>query len=104
MNAAAINYNFGDLLRDDAPWFFVGAMLGAAAQVVVKPAWILRWIQSERALVFHATVAGAVLPGCSLTTVPLAVSLKSQGARLGLLTAFIVGMGLPINRNGSAMI
>lgn len=90
MSLSAIINNFADLLRDAAPWFFVGAVLGAAAQVLVKPAWVLRWIRSERASVFHASVAGAVLPGCSLTTVPLAVSLKSQGARLGTLTAFIM--------------
>ncbi len=88
MNAIAQNYLH--LLTEAVPWFLFGAVLGAAAEVLVKPAWVLRWIRSERASVFHAAVAGAVLPGCSLTTVPLAVSLKSQGARLGTLTAFIM--------------
>lgn len=90
MSVSAIINNFADLMRDAVPWFLVGAVLGVVAQVLVKPAWMLRWIQSERASVFHATVAGALLPGSSLTTVPLAVSLKSQGARLGTLTAFIL--------------
>lgn len=90
MNLSAIINNFADLLWDAAPWFLAGAVFGAIAEVLVKPAWVLRWIQSERASVFHASVAGAVLPGCSLTTVPLAISLKSQGARLGTLTAFIM--------------
>ncbi len=90
MSVVHIIHDFLDLLRDAAPWFLFGAILGAALEAFVKPAWILRWIGSHRASVVHATVAGAVLPGCSLTTVPLAVSLKSKGARLGTLTAFIM--------------
>jgi len=38
----------------------------------------------------NAAVAGALLPGCAMTTVPLAASLRYQGARLGTLTAFIM--------------
>jgi uncharacterized membrane protein YraQ (UPF0718 family) len=79
----AFGHYFLHLLREAAPWFLVGAVLGAAMQAFVKPAWVLRWIGSKRASVFHAAVAGAVLPGCSLTTMPRAASLKAQGARLG---------------------
>lgn len=90
MSFAHFISDFLDLLRDAVPWFLFGAILGTALEAFVKPGWILRWVGSHRASVVYATVAGAVLPGCSLTTVPLAVSLKSQGARLGTLTAFIM--------------
>lgn len=82
--------HFVQLLAEVAPWFLGGTILGAAMQAYLKPAWVLRWMGSQSASVFHAAVAGAVLPGCSLTTVPLAASLQKQGARLGTLTAFIM--------------
>ena len=65
-------------------------ILAAAIQTFVKPEWVARWFASKRASVFNAAVVGAVLPGCSSTTVPLAKSLKSQGACLGTLTSLIM--------------
>ena len=82
--------NFLALLADAAPWFLGGTILGATLEAYLPEAWTLRWLGSRRASVFNATLAGAILPGCSMTTIPLAAALKSQGARLGTLTAFIM--------------
>ncbi|MGA7391058.1 MAG: permease [Terrimicrobiaceae bacterium] len=41
-----------------------------------------------------AALAGAALPGCSMTTVPLAIPLKRQGAGDGPLLAFIITSAL----------
>jgi uncharacterized membrane protein YraQ (UPF0718 family) len=82
--------NLNGLLADALPWFLGGAILGAALEAFLPTAWAARWLESPRASVFHATVAGAILPGCSMTTVPLAAALKARGARLGTLTAFIM--------------
>ena len=82
--------NFIGLLADALPWFLGGAFLGAALEAFLPRAWALRWLGSPRASILHATFAGAILPGCSMTTVPLAVALKARGARLGTLTAFIM--------------
>jgi hypothetical protein len=85
-----IIYSFWHLLVEAAPWFFGGALLGAAMQAFLKPRWVMPWVGSPRASVLNAAVAGAVLPGCSMITIPLAASLKTQGARLGTLTALVM--------------
>ena len=82
--------NFIGLLADALPWFLGGAILGAALEAFLPTAWAMRWLGSPRASILHATFAGAVLPGCSMTTMPLAAALKARGARLGTLTAFIM--------------
>ena len=82
--------NLMGLLTDALPWFLGGAVLGAALEMFLPTAWAARWLGSPRASVLHATLAGAILPGCSMTTVPLAAALKTRGARLGTLTAFIM--------------
>jgi len=82
--------NFIGLLADALPWFLGGAILGAALEAFLPTAWALRWLSSPHASVLHATFAGAVLPGCSMTTMPLAAALKTRGAPLGTLTAFIM--------------
>src|SRR4030095_8627472 len=82
--------NFIGLLADALPWFLGGAILGAALESFLPTAWALRWLGSPRESILHATFAGAVLPGCSMTTMPLAAALKARGARLGTLTAFIM--------------
>jgi uncharacterized protein len=86
----AVIYHFLDLLVDATPWFLGGAILGAVIEAFVPAKWVLRWLGTQRSSVFNAAVAGAVLPGCSITTVPLAAALKSRGARLGTLAAFIM--------------
>ena len=90
MSLFVIFHNFLALLSDAAPWFLAGAILGAALEAYLPAAWALRWLGSQRASVLNATFAGAILPGCSMTTMPLAAALKKQGARLGTLTAFIM--------------
>jgi len=82
--------NLIGLLADALPWFLGGAILGAALEAFLPSAWATHWLSSPRASILHATIAGAILPGCSMTTVPLAAALKSRGARLGTLTAFIM--------------
>ena len=82
--------NLVGLLADALPWFLGGAILGAALEAFLPTAWANAGSSSPRASILHATLAGAILPGCSMTTVPLAAALKTRGARLGTLTAFIM--------------
>lgn len=90
MSLYVVFHNLIGLLIDALPWFLGGAILGAALETYLPTAWATRWLASPRASILHATLAGAILPGCSMTTVPLAAALKSRGARLGTLTAFIM--------------
>lgn len=90
MSFYAVFDNLIGLLADALPWFLGGAILGAALEAFLPTAWATRWLGTPRTSILHATFAGAILPGCSMTTVPLAAALKSRGARLGTLTAFIM--------------
>jgi uncharacterized protein len=81
---------FLHLLLEAVPLFLLGAVLGAALEAWLKPGWIEGWIGSGHRSVAAAVLAGAVLPGCAMSTMPLAQSLRRRGAALGSLTAFIM--------------
>jgi uncharacterized protein len=58
-------------------------------QTFVPPKWAAGALSGRRGLPIAIT-AGAVLPGCSCTTIPLAAGLRGMaGPRIGTLTAFI---------------
>lgn len=83
-------HTFLDLLLEAVPLFLVGAILGAGLEAWLKPGWIERSIGSGHRSVAGAALAGAVLPGCAMSTMPLAQSLRRRGAAVGTLTAFIM--------------
>jgi uncharacterized protein len=71
------------------PWFAVGTLTAALMQAFVPSRWAAGALSGRRGLPV-AIGAGAVLPGCSCTTMPLAIGLRGMiGPRLGTLTAFI---------------
>jgi uncharacterized membrane protein YraQ (UPF0718 family) len=78
------------LLAEAIPLFLLGAVLGAALEAWLKPGWVERWVGSGHRLIAAAALAGALLPGCAMSTMPLAQSLRRRGAALGTLTAFIM--------------
>ncbi|HJT79865.1 MAG TPA: permease [Chthoniobacterales bacterium] len=81
---------FWHLLIEAVPLFLLGAVLGAALEAWLKPEWVGRWIGGGHRSVATAALAGALLPGCAMSTMPLAHSLKQRGAAVGTLTAFIM--------------
>jgi len=83
-------HTFLHLLLEAAPLFVLGAVLGAGLEAWLKPGWVERWIGSGHRSVAAAALAGALLPGCAMSTMPLAQSLRRRGAALGTLTAFIM--------------
>ena len=82
--------HFWHHFAESAPWLLGGAVAGVALNRWIKTAWVERWMQTGRTPVIAATVAGALLPGCAMTTMPLAFSLRKKGASVGALTAFIM--------------
>lgn len=81
---------FFQLLADSAPWFLLGAVLGAALDTWMPQRWAERWMTGGHRSVIAAAITGAVLPGCAMSTMPVASGLKARGARLGTLAAFIM--------------
>ncbi len=72
------------------PYFLLGAVAGALLEVYVKPELVLKYLGKGTGSVINATVLGAILPGCSCATMPMAEGLKASGARLGTIGAFIM--------------
>jgi len=81
---------FWHLLMEAVPLFLLGAIIGAALEAWLKPEWITRWVGEGHRSVATAALAGALLPGCAMSTMPLAHSLRQRGAAVGTLTAFIM--------------
>src|SRR5262245_2087714 len=91
----AIWNEFAHFVSDAAPAFAVGLMLSAGVQwLVARSHWAARALSWVAQSVPGAALAGAALPGCSMTTVPLAIPLKRQGAGDGPLLAFIITSAL----------
>ncbi|CAN5748884.1 hypothetical protein BH09VER1_BH09VER1_11810 [soil metagenome] len=88
-------HTFARFAGDAAPALIVGLVLSAGVQWLVErsrwAAGALSWVARS---VPGAALAGAVLPGCSMTTIPLAIPLKRQGASEGALLAFIITSAL----------
>jgi hypothetical protein len=72
------------------PYFLLGAAAGAGLQTVGS-GWAERLFGRERRMSLPAAVAaGALLPGCSCATIPMAAGMqRSGGPRRGVLGAFI---------------
>jgi uncharacterized membrane protein YraQ (UPF0718 family) len=91
----AIWNEFARFVSDAAPAFAVGLMLSAGVQwLVARSHWAAKALSWVAQSVPGAALAGAALPGCSMTTVPLAIPLKRQGASDGPLLAFIITSAL----------
>jgi uncharacterized protein len=80
---------FGSLALSVLPWLAVGVLAAAAIQALVPERWVARLLGGRRGLAV-AIATGALMPGCSRTTMPLAIGLRRMpGQRLGNLTALI---------------
>jgi uncharacterized membrane protein YraQ (UPF0718 family) len=86
----SILHTFWNLLREALPLFLLGAALGAAAEAWLEDRWVERWVSGSHRSLFTAALAGALLPGCAMSAMPLAHSLRARGAATGTLTAFIM--------------
>jgi uncharacterized membrane protein YraQ (UPF0718 family) len=83
---------FLELLLDVAPFYLVGVITGALVQTYATERLGARLLGGRGAgAIGRAVAAGAILPGCSCTTVPMARGLQGTGAvGLGTIAAFIL--------------
>lgn len=72
------------------PYFILGTAFGALMETYIKPEFALRYLNKGTSSVINASILGAILPGCSCATIPMANGLKGKGARLGTIAAFIM--------------
>lgn len=86
---------FWEMLRDTAPALGVGLVAAAVIQFLTgRVASVERVVRAAGRSVWLAFSAGAVLPGCALSTVPLAHVLRRNGAGIGTTAAFLVSSAL----------
>lgn len=72
------------------PYFILGTAFGAIMDVYLKPGFAYKYLNKGTSSVVNASILGAVLPGCSCATMPMADGLKAKGAKLGTIAAFIM--------------
>ena len=82
--------NFWSLLLDSTPFLLLGSLCGTLLQHWLNPVRTERWLRAGPRSLLVAVLAGALLPGCAMSTMPVAQSLKTKGAPVGTLTAFIM--------------
>ncbi|HLP06563.1 MAG TPA: permease [Opitutaceae bacterium] len=82
--------SFLHLLSDTVVPFVLGLLLGSALEAFLPRRWAERWLASGTGSLAIATLAGALLPGCAMSTVPVARSLRARGAPLGTVAAFLL--------------
>lgn len=81
---------FGRLALVVLPYFVLGALVGAVVETYVKPDALPRYLHRGAWSVVVASVFGAVLPGCSCASMPVAQGLRRRGAQVGTVAAFVL--------------
>lgn len=81
---------FAELLIKVIPYFLLGTLFGALLKTYLKPEIAERFLNKGVSSVLTASALGAILPGCSCATMPMADGLRKKGASLGTVTAFIM--------------
>lgn len=82
---------FKDYLIDVLPYLAIGFLLSGVINEFVPAGWVERHLGGKglKPLVY-ATLVGTLLPICCIGSLPVAISLRQKGARLGPVLAFMV--------------
>lgn len=82
---------FKDYFIEVLPYLAIGFFLSGLIHEFAPSQWVERHLGSGGIKpLFYATLAGTVLPICCFGALPVAVSLRQKGARLGPVLAFLV--------------
>ncbi len=72
------------------PWFIVGVVFGALLERYLNPNIARKYLGKGFGAIVNASLLGAILPGCSCATVPMANGLRQSGSSLATVAAFIM--------------
>ena len=82
---------FKDYLVEVLPFLAIGLLLSGLVNEFVPTNWVEKHLGGRGIKpLLYATVAGTMLPICCIGSLPVAVSLRQKGARLGPVLAFLV--------------
>ena len=82
---------FRDYLIEVLPFLAIGFFLSGVINEYIPAGWVERHLGGKglRPLLY-ATLVGTILPICCIGSLPVAISLRDKGARLGPVMAFLV--------------
>ena len=82
---------FKDILLEVLPFLAIGFLLSGLIHEFVPSKWVERRLGGGGVKpILYSTLVGTILPICCLGSLPVAVSLRQKGARLGPVLAFLV--------------
>jgi len=82
---------FKDYLIELLPYLAIGFFLSGIINEFVPTSWVERHLGGKGLKpLLYSTLVGAVLPICCIGSLPVAISLRQKGARLGPVLAFMV--------------
>jgi uncharacterized membrane protein YraQ (UPF0718 family) len=82
---------FKGYLIEVLPFLAIGLFLSGLVNEFVPTGWVERHLGGRGIKpLLYATIAGTILPICCIGSLPVAVSLRQKGARLGPVLAFLV--------------
>ena len=87
---SATTDEFVSLTLTVIPYFAIGVIVGALLATYTPKDFASKRIGDGVGGVIKATLLGALLPGCACATIPMARGLKETGAKLGVVSAFIM--------------
>ena len=82
---------FKDYLLEVLPFLAIGFLLSGLIHEFVPSEWVERRLGGGGIKpILYSTIVGTILPICCFGSLPVAVSLRQKGARLGPVLAFLV--------------
>lgn len=82
---------FKDYFLDVLPFLAIGFLLSGLIHEFIPSEWVERRLGGGGVKpILYSTLVGTILPICCLGSLPVAVSLRQKGARLGPVLAFLV--------------
>ncbi len=82
---------FKDLFLEVLPFLAIGFLLSGLIHEFVPSQWVERRLGGRGVKpILYSTLIGTILPICCLGSLPVAMSLRQKGARLGPVLAFLV--------------
>jgi uncharacterized membrane protein YraQ (UPF0718 family) len=82
---------FKDYLLEVLPFLAIGFLLSGLIHEFVPSKWVERRLGGGGVKpILYSTLVGTILPICCFGSLPVAVSLRQKGARLGPVLAFLV--------------
>jgi uncharacterized membrane protein YraQ (UPF0718 family) len=89
--ATQVGRQSAGIFVEAAPYLLAGFLIAGILNLVIRPRWLTRHMSGENLKsVVMASLIGAPLPLCSCSVVPVAVSMRKNGASKGATAAFLI--------------